>query len=81
MDIREEIEKGGGLVTLADIARIAGVSHSAARKWRQRPDWPAALATVGRHTAQPTELYLVADYRKWQGEQQARIGRAAMERP
>lgn len=75
--IRALITEGGGLVTLADLARSAGVSHTAARKWRLTADWPAPVAVLGADTVRPVEVFLMADYRRWRGRRA--VGRHLME--
>lgn len=68
MSIADDVKRAGGLMSLADAARAADVSHAAARKWRQRADWPDPIGVVGQDTAQPTEVFLTRDIREWQGK-------------
>lgn len=67
MDLKEEVKRAGGIMSLADVARDAGVTHSAVRKWRKQDDWPEPLDSIGEGTEQPVELFLAADVRQWQG--------------
>lgn len=69
-DAKKAINDAGGLVTLADIAREAGVTHQAARKWRKAEGWPAPVAVLsGKH---PVEVYLHQDIQAWKRARNAR---------
>lgn len=78
--LRDAAQKAGGLVTLADIARRADVSHQAVRKWRQRGDWPAPVDTIGAGTQKPLEVFALSDYMAWAGDRYKEQMRAARAR-
>lgn len=65
MTTKQVIEKAGGLVSLADIARLANVSHTAARRWPTRGDFPEPVGTIAQGTAQPVQVWTLADVDAW----------------
>jgi uncharacterized protein YjcR len=81
MDVHQAVKEGGGLVSLADIARAYGVSHSAVRKWREREDFPKPLDAIAEETRQSVDVWLFADVKRWYLERAAAPARALMERP
>jgi transposase-like protein len=68
MDVRQAVKEGGGLLSLADIARAYGVSHSAVRKWREREDFPKPLDAIAEETRQSVDVWLASDVYSWHGQ-------------
>jgi hypothetical protein len=63
------VDNGNPLVSLADIAEMAGVSRPAVSNWRRRyPDFPAPEQETGA-----TSLFRLADLKRWTGKHGKRL--------